>query len=123
MAPQDEAEDKLEEMRRNIGNALKEEARERYSLGCAIFEGMSAEDRLNVTCYIFSILSDHLVDGGTYRFLIYNRMGFSPAAYCPLQVAGGLDISNALFDARRLHDKGWDIFDLPDKDLPDDGGR
>lgn len=36
---------------------------------------------------------------GTYRYLIYDRMGFKENAYEPLYRAGGLAINNAMFEA------------------------
>jgi hypothetical protein len=40
--------------------------------------------------------------GGSFRHLIYDLFEFDLNAYTPLQMSGGLDVSNALFDAQRL---------------------
>jgi hypothetical protein len=39
-------------------------------------------------------------EGGTYRYLIYDRLGFGPEAYTALYVNGGMDLSNACFEIR-----------------------
>lgn len=50
------------------------------------------------TAWVFRKLRAHLVEGGTFRKLIYDRMGYDPEAYSPLYNAGGMDISNAFHD-------------------------
>ena len=34
---------------------------------------------------------------GSFRYLIYDRMGFGPEAYIPLYEAGGMKINNAFY--------------------------
>lgn len=46
--------------------------------------------------YIFKKLNDHIKEGGTFRYLIYNRLGFNKDAYSKLYLAGGMNISNKL---------------------------
>lgn len=48
--------------------------------------------------WVFKHLVDHLREGGTFRYLIYDRMGFLPADFQQLYEAGGQAISNALYD-------------------------
>lgn len=50
--------------------------------------------RLAVTAWVFAAIVAHARDRGTFRFLIYDRLGFGPDAYLPLYDAGGMDISN-----------------------------
>jgi hypothetical protein len=57
-------------------------------------ENLPEEDRLAVACLVVKAIRDHAREGGTYRYLIYNRMGFDAGAYAPLQLAGALEISN-----------------------------
>lgn len=52
------------------------------------------ETRLAVACATVKHICDHAREGGTYRYLIYERMGFGPDAYAPMQFAGALDVSN-----------------------------
>jgi hypothetical protein len=52
------------------------------------------ETRLAVTAWVFRHLVDHATDGGSFRYLIYQRLGFAQDAYVPLCDAGGLTISN-----------------------------
>ena len=50
--------------------------------------------RLIATQFIFRELCEHAKRSGTFRYLIYERLGFYRDAYSPLYLAGGLDISN-----------------------------
>ncbi len=59
-----------------------------------ICDALTSEQRLAVTAWVMKTLCQHAQEGGTYRYLIYERLGFGPEAYLPLQLAGGLDISN-----------------------------
>lgn len=52
------------------------------------------ETRLAVTAAVFRAICDHAREGGTFRYLIYDRLGFGPDAYLPLYLAGGMEISN-----------------------------
>src|SRR5882672_283904 len=52
------------------------------------------ETRLAVTAQVFKAIVDHATEGGTFRHLIYNRLGFGPDSYIPLYEAGGLTIHN-----------------------------
>lgn len=55
---------------------------------------VSYEDRLLVTADVFRHIVDHAVEGGSFRYLIYERLGFDLDAYTPLYLAGGMEISN-----------------------------
>ena len=61
----------------------------------ARIESYSYQTRLDLACWVCAHIIAHSKDPGTYRVLIYNRMGFGPDAYVPLQIAGALAISNA----------------------------
>jgi hypothetical protein len=51
------------------------------------------DTKLAVTAWAMKHIVDHARDGGTYRYLIYDRLGFEPDAYAPL-CSDGLTISN-----------------------------
>ena len=51
------------------------------------------EMKLAVTKWAMKHIVDHAREGGSYRYLIYDRMGFGPEAYAPL-CSDGLTISN-----------------------------
>jgi hypothetical protein len=53
--------------------------------------------------WVMKHIAEHLREGGSYRYLIYDRMGFGPEAYLPLYEAGGLEISNACTENLRNH--------------------
>lgn len=51
------------------------------------------ELKLAVTKWVMKHIVDHAREGGSYRYLIYDRLGFGPEAYAPL-CSDGLTISN-----------------------------
>jgi len=61
------------------------------------------DTRLAITAWVMKHILDHAKDGGSYRYLIYDRLGFDMDAYGVLQEAGALDISN-LFDLQKMED-------------------
>jgi len=66
-------------------------------------EQTSYETKLAITAWVFRNLVAHAKEGGSYRYLIYDRLGFDADAYGILQTAGGLTISNE-FDLMRMDD-------------------
>jgi hypothetical protein len=59
-----------------------------------IVEKTDNETKLAVTAWVFTNIVRHAMEGGSYRYLIYDRLGFGPEAYVPLYDAGGMEISN-----------------------------
>jgi hypothetical protein len=64
------------------------------------------ELKLAVTKWVMKHIVEHAKEGGSYRYLIYDRLGFGPEAYAPL-CSDGLTISNEFSldtvpDARRM---------------------
>jgi len=57
-------------------------------------EGLTQAQKLAVVQWVFRHLVEHAAEGGSYRYLIYERLGFGPEAYAPL-CSDGLTISNA----------------------------
>jgi hypothetical protein len=71
------------------------------------------ETKLAITAWVFRNLVKHATEGGTYRYLIYERLGFDPDAYLILMDAGGMTISNEFTLDKREEPKGdvedrWD---------------
>lgn len=50
--------------------------------------------KLAVTAWVMEKILEHAKEGGSFRYLIYDRLGFDLDAYVPLYYAGGMDISN-----------------------------
>lgn len=63
-----------------------------------VVAALDERTRLAVVAWVFEALSDHEREGGTFRHLIYDRLGFGGSAYVPLYEAGGMVVSNALND-------------------------
>ena len=57
------------------------------------------------TAWVFSHLKDHMKDTGSFRVLIYGRMGYDANAYISLFEAGGMDLSNAFIDLDEFEKK------------------
>lgn len=76
------------------GKAFREMLVESQQKNDEIWAEMSYEQRLAAADYIFRKITEHAKEGGSYRYLIYERLGFGPDAYAVLQFAGALDVSN-----------------------------
>ena len=59
------------------------------------------ETKLAVTAWVMKHIVEHAKEGGSFRYLIYERLGFGLDAYVPLYMAGGMEISNE-FDMERI---------------------
>ena len=58
---------------------------------------MSKDDKeidLEQACLVMKKIMEHVNYGGSFRHLIYERLGFGPEAYCAMLKAGGLEFSN-----------------------------
>lgn len=55
-----------------------------------------------VAAKVLGAVNDHLRQPGSFRFLIYDRIGLTTSAYMPTCQAGGLDVSNYAVAAHRL---------------------
>ena len=51
------------------------------------------DTKLAITAWVMKHIVEHATEGGSYRYLIYDRLGFGPDAYVPL-CEDGLTISN-----------------------------
>ena len=75
-------------------------------------EHRAGRPTLRELCYVFETLKEHLDDiqrgqMPTYRYLLYERFGLGADAYAALQMAGALDVHNALcVGGARLHHEG-----------------
>jgi hypothetical protein len=56
-------------------------------------EGLTQAQKLAVVQWVFRHVVEHAREGGSFRYLIYERLGFGPEAYVPL-CGDGLTISN-----------------------------
>ena len=65
-----------------------------------LVEACDYQTRLAVTAWVFKNVVDQAREGGSFRYLIYDRLGFGMDAYVPLYMAGGMTISNE-FDLTR----------------------
>jgi hypothetical protein len=86
------------ELTSEILMAMSEAFAERMSQINAEFPTLVAdcpyETRLAVAAWVFEAIVTHAREGGSFRTLIYERLGFAEDAYVPLFLAGGMDISN-----------------------------
>lgn len=68
-----------------------------------LVEKCDYETKLAVAAWVIKHIVDHAKEGGSYRYLIYDRLGFGTDAYVPLYEAGGMEISNN-FDLGQIPD-------------------
>lgn len=54
------------------------------------------QTRLDIAAWVISKIDDHGQSPGSFRYLIYERLGFEADAYVPLYEAGGMNITNEL---------------------------
>ncbi len=78
----------------SLGKALDERNADIAARYPKLVEGCPYETRLAVAAWVMEHIVAHAKEGGTFRFLIYERLGFGPDAYVPLYNAGGMTISN-----------------------------
>ena len=61
-----------------------------------LVDACDPDTKLAIAAWVISKVDDHGNGGGSFRYLIYNRMGFGPEAYVPMYEAGGMNITNEL---------------------------
>lgn len=81
--------DKLNELGQSFRDAWKSEDEQLNKL----VEECPHDTKLAVTKWVMRHIADHAREGGSYRYLIYDRLGFGPEAYRPL-LDDGMFISN-----------------------------
>jgi hypothetical protein len=72
---------------------LREVFREADAEYAKIADECDHETKIAVVKWAMKHIVDHAKEGGTYRYLIYDRLGFGPEAYAPL-CSDGMTISN-----------------------------
>ena len=92
----DEKNESLFEALDNIQEAYKELEKDQEE----IVNKLDDETKIAVTRWVFKHVVNHAKDGGSYRYLIYDRLGFGMEAYVPL-CEDGMTISNC-FDLKQL---------------------
>jgi hypothetical protein len=83
-----------QEMLDSFAEAIKERERELKEDYPKLVEACPYDMRLAVTAWVFDHLVKHAKEGGSFRYLIYDRLGFKQDAYAPLYMSGGMVISN-----------------------------
>lgn len=61
-----------------------------------LVEKYDYQTKLDIAAWVISKIDDHGNSPGSFRYLIYNRLGFDLDAYVPLYEAGGMNITNEL---------------------------
>jgi len=87
----------IEDSTKKIKEMLKEERKKGRKEQNKVFGKIPMEKRLEIVAWVLSKLEEHLIEGGTYRTLIYKRMGFDGRAYGALYPMG-MNLSNAFCD-------------------------
>jgi methionine salvage enolase-phosphatase E1 len=90
--------DDLKEIRKVFQAAMKE----RDAGVIRVWNETDEDTKLAITKYVMDRIWEHAIEGGSYRYLIYDRLGFSMAAYTYLYPVG-MNISNE-FDVSNKKD-------------------
>lgn len=91
---------------KEIGESLKKRIAEIEETYDSIVQECPYEVRLAVVAWAMKHIVAHAEEGGTFRHLIYDRLGFDMDAYVPLYQAGGMTISNEFNLAKMQEDHG-----------------
>ena len=84
--------DELSELFNNAMNEIEQQHEEYWN-------SLTKEQQLAAFCAVSRrIHQGELVDRGSYRHVLYGVFGWGPEAYAPAQLAGYLDIHNAICD-------------------------
>ena len=62
----------------------------------ALVDKYDYQTKLDIASWVISKIDEHGNEPGSFRYLIYQRLGFGPDAYVPLYEAGGMNITNEL---------------------------
>ena len=92
----DEKREKLFEALDNIREAYAELEKDQEE----IVNKLDDDTKIAVTRWVFKHVVNHAKEGGSYRYLIYDRLGFGMEAYAPL-CEDGMTISNE-FDIAQM---------------------
>ena len=84
------------EVLEDIGACIKERQTDIDARYPQLVADCPYETKLAVTAWVFDAIVKHAEEGGSFRQLIYGRLGFESDAYYPLYVAGGMTICNEL---------------------------
>lgn len=82
------------DMLKDIGDSIRARKADIEARYQGLVDACPYETRLAVAAWVMRAIVDHATEGGTFRYLIYERLGFEPDAYLPLYEAGGMKISN-----------------------------
>jgi hypothetical protein len=61
-----------------------------------LVEKYDYQTKLDIAAWVISKIDEHGTNPGSFRYLIYQLLGFGPDAYVPLYEAGGMNITNEL---------------------------
>ena len=79
---------------KSIGDTIDRRTKKNEKLFPDLIAKCDYGTRLAITAQVFEKIVEHAKDGGSFRYLIYERLGFGADAYLPLYKAGGMTISN-----------------------------
>ena len=67
-----------------------------------LWESLTDEQKLLMFCKVVKLIhKGDVVEGGSYRYVLYQVCGFGMEAYMPAQLAGYLDIHNLIHEGKQ----------------------
>jgi len=88
-----------------LGKAYREAMEEFRKEAEKFWSSLSYEEKLYAVAHVSRVLCEHAREGGTYRYLIYERFGFDFDSYAVLQWSGLLEIHNLISGELKSHSK------------------
>lgn len=85
---------RLMEILESVGEVFRESRAQWLAERERLLKECDDDTKLAVTSWVMENICVHAREGGSYRYLIYERLGFGPEAYVPLLESGGMTISN-----------------------------
>ena len=72
---------------------------------CPASEEEFIKPSIEQTAWVIKHILKHFEEGGSFRYLIYDRMGYGQEAYVEFYEAGGLKLSNMAYELKQEREK------------------
>ena len=69
------------------------------------WSGLTKDQQLDLFCCVVRrLVKGEIVDNRSYRGILYDTFGWGPEAYAVAQMAGYINLHNAIFKKERIHE-------------------
>lgn len=82
------------------------------------WESLTKEQQLDLFCCVVRrMVKGEIDEGRSYRGILYDTFGWGPEAYATAQMAGYINLHNAIFKKERIHEILADVLKDIDVDI------